>query len=164
MGRPSSERMSFMNFLKNIGKTVSDAAGYLGEKSRRAAYLNRIRTVIRCEEKAADREYLALGRYYYNSLRDKNNPVTEAHCAELEAIEGRLEKALDQLEQFYQAENDVTVIGGAEGFTVIDTAEGGAEEITLDDVESYDYDPVAEKPEQEAKAEADEAADLPFEG
>lgn len=139
-----------MSFLKNIGQAISNAAGYVEEKSRKAAYLNRIRTVIRCEEKAAEREYVALGRYYYNNLRDKNNAVTEAHCVELEAIEERLEKALDQLEQFYQADhNDVLAI------------KGEAEEITLDDVESFDSDPI---PEQEAEEQADENANLPFEG
>lgn len=139
-----------MSFLKNIGQAISNAAGYVEEKSRKAAYLNRIRTVIRCEEKAAEREYTALGRYYYNNLRDKNNAVTEAHCVELEAIEERLEKALDQLEQFYQADhNDVLAI------------KGEAEEITLDDVESFDSDPI---PEQEAEEQADESANLPFEG
>ena len=75
-----------MNFLKNIGKAVENAANYVGEKNRRAAALNRIRGVIRCEEKAAEKEYLALGRYYYNNLRDKDNPVTEPHCVELESI------------------------------------------------------------------------------
>lgn len=150
-----------MSFLKNIGQAISNAAGYVEEKSRKAAYLNRIRTVIRCEEKAAEREYVALGRYYYNNLRDKNNAVTEAHCVELEAIEERLEKALDQLEQFYQADHNVLVIEGEDGPTAICAIDGEAEEITLDDVESFDSDPI---PEQEAEEQADESANLPFEG
>ena len=61
-----------------------------GRRIGSAAYLNRIRTVIKCEEQAAEKEYLALGRYYYNNLRDPSNAVTEPHCAELEAIEARL--------------------------------------------------------------------------
>ena len=44
-----------MNFLKNIGKAVENAANYVGEKNRRAAALNRIRGVTRCEEKAAEK-------------------------------------------------------------------------------------------------------------
>ena len=112
-----------MNFLKNIGKAVENAANYVGEKNRRAAALNRIRGVIRCEEKAAEKEYLALGRYYYNNLRDKDNPVTEPHCVELESIEARLDKAIAQLEKYYGEE------------------EPQHEEVTLEDVQSFDQDP-----------------------
>lgn len=112
-----------MEFLKNIGKAFGEAASFVGEKSRKAAYVNRIRTVIQCEEKSAEKEYLALGRYYYNNLRDKNNAVTEPHCAELEAIEERLDKALGFLEKYYSANKEQ------------------CEEITLDDVESYDQEP-----------------------
>lgn len=179
-----------MKFLKNIGKAVGEAVSFVGEKNRKAAYLNRIRAVIRCEEKAAEKEYLALGRYYYNNLRDKDNSVTEAHCTELEAIEGRLDKALSQLEQFYEAEKcacaencacSVAVIGGEDG----PTAGGEAEEITLDDVESFDHDPTTEPAEDisaagleaapgavpadtapagTSPAEPDENDNLPFEG
>ena len=49
-----------MEILKKVGKAVGDAASYLGEKNRRIARLNRIRSVIRCQEKAAEKEYLAL--------------------------------------------------------------------------------------------------------
>ena len=69
-----------MEFLKTIGKAVGEAAAHLGEKNHRAAQLSRIRSFIRCQEKAAEKEYLALGRYYYHNLRDKENDVTEAHC------------------------------------------------------------------------------------
>ena len=144
-----------MEFLKNIGRAVGDAANYLGEKNRRAARLNRIRSVIRCQEKAAEREYLALGRYYYHSLRDKDNIVTESHCAALDQIEEALDNALDQLEKFYGKEDQ--------------------EEITLEDVESYDQEPTWEEepapekepplPQAEAQpAPAEENDDLPFEG
>ena len=41
-----------MEFLKNVGRAVGEAAGYLREKNRRAAQLSRLRTVIHCHEKA----------------------------------------------------------------------------------------------------------------
>lgn len=133
-----------MEFLKNIGRAMSEAASFVGEKNRKAAYLNRIRTVIRCEEKAAEKEYLALGRYYYNNLRDKANPVTEPHCAELEQIEARLDKALSQLEKFYS--------GSPEACWLDD----GREEITLDGVESFDHDPLSGGvPEEAVSQEGD---------
>ena len=42
-----------MEFLKTIGKAVGEAAAHLGEKNHRAAQLSRIRSFIRCQEKAA---------------------------------------------------------------------------------------------------------------
>ena len=163
-----------MEFLKSIGRAVGEAAGYLGEKNRRAAQLNRIRAVIRCQEKAAEKEYLALGRYYYHSLRDKENPVTEGHCASLDQIERALDSALDQLEKFYGSQ------------------EKAREEVTLEDVQVFDEDPTALRrprtwrdgfpaqqpapstdagapaegpaPQQASQAPAEEGTDLPFEG
>ena len=58
-----------MDVIKNIGRAVGYAAAALGHKHKKTAVLNRIRTVIRCEERAAQKEYLALGRYYYHALR-----------------------------------------------------------------------------------------------
>lgn len=164
-----------MEFLKSIGRAVGEAAGYLGEKNRRAAQLNRIRAVIRCQEKAAEKEYLALGRYYYHSLRDKENPVTEGHCASLDQIERALDSALDQLEKFYGSQEEAR------------------EEVTLEDVQVFDEDPTAPveapapgetaspaqqptpstdagapaegtAPRQASQAPAEEGTDLPFEG
>ena len=158
-----------MGFLKEIGKAVSEVANVVTEKNRRAAHMNRVRTVIQCEEKAANKEYLALGRYYYNNLRDKSNPVTEPHCAEIETIEARLDKALTELENSYNSQLAPVEF------------EDESEEITLEDVECYDEDPMPEVGVQEQvsqegdtppeelpvspeAAEPTENDDLPFEG
>lgn len=94
-----------MSFLKNItsvfktaGGAVQDAVGVVAEKNRKNALANRLRTVIRCEEKAAERAYLALGRYYYHNLRDAGNTVTEPHCIDIEAAEQRIDAAVQKLE------------------------------------------------------------------
>ena len=83
-----------MNFLKNIsavfktaGGAVQGAVKVVEEKNRRTALMNRLRTVIRCEEKAEERAYLALGRYYYHNLRDAENTVTEPYCIDIEAAQ-----------------------------------------------------------------------------
>lgn len=148
-----------MEIFKNIGKAVGGAVNYVGEKNRRAAYLNRLRTVIRCEEKNAEKEYLALGRYYYNNLRDANNPVTEAHCAELDAINARLERTLNDLEKLYN-DNNIGVIYGEDGPTAIYTADENTEteEITLDDVQEFSFDPTAMPEQPEVTAPAEPAA------
>lgn len=170
-----------MEIFKNIGKAVGEAVNYVGEKNRKAAYLNRLRTVIRCEEKTAEKEYLALGRYYYNNLRDANNPVTEAHCAELDAINARLERTISDLEKLYNDNANIGIISGEDGPTAVYTANkhAEAEEITLDDVQEFSFDPTAvdaqpivpdlpaEHPAEStpvAPAEQTENDNLPFEG
>lgn len=141
----------FMDVVKNIGRAVGQAAAALGRKHRKTAALNRIRTVIRCEERAAQKEYLALGRYYYNALRDRGNLVTEPHCAQLDEIEARLERALEQMQACAE---DACPCGG------------DCEEITLEDVECFDGEPglELEVPAAEEKDEPEESAGLPFEG
>ena len=73
--------------FKTAGGAMQNAVGVVAEKNRKTALANRLRTVIRCEEKAAERAYLALGRYYYNNLRDAANANTEPYCADIEAAE-----------------------------------------------------------------------------
>lgn len=150
-----------MDLIKNIGRAVGRAAESLGEKHRRVAGLNRIRTVIRCEERAAEKEYLALGRYYYNALRDRNNAVTEPHCQALDGIEERLEKALDWMQTF-SSDNGIGFISD-DGDCPCGDEE--CEEITLDDVECLDEEPVLEmETVVESEEEPEETGSLPFEG
>ena len=117
-----------MNFLKNIsavfktaGGAVQGAVKVVEEKNRRTALMNRLRTVIRCEEKAEERAYLALGRYYYHNLRDAENTVTEPYCIDIEAAQKRIDAAVEKLE----------------ALTREDDSEAEEEEITLDDVQEY---------------------------
>lgn len=133
-------------------------------KNRSAAQLNRIRAYIRSQEKAAEQQYLALGRYYYHNLRNENDPVTEGHCAELDSIETNLNSAREQLDFFYSVEHSesssIAVISGEDGPTAVFTAHTPSaqrEDITLDDVQCFDSDPTA-------AADLTENDDLPFEG
>lgn len=144
----------------------------LKEKNRRAAAANRLRIVIRCEENAADKEYLALGRYYYNALRDADNPIAESHCARIDQINARRDSALEQLEQLSQEEiASIGFIDGEDGPTAVFSAgktqsgsifrfrkgqgemtvtpeeDEDAEEIDLSDVECFDSDPTLPQPE-----------------
>ncbi len=138
------------------------AAG-IRRKNRRAAALNRLRTVIRCQERAAEKEYLALGRYYYNALRDKENPVAEEHCARLDGINAMLDSTLLALEKAAREEDascigSIGIIGGADGPTAIVTGDkkgtifhfgGGPLEITVTRDVPY-------RPEEEEITEAEE--------
>lgn len=94
------------------------AARQLKEKNRRAAAANRLRTVVRCQEKAAEKEYLALGRYYYNALRNPDNPIAEAHCLRLDQIQAQRDSALEKLEQLVH-EPYMDVVGEVDGPTAV---------------------------------------------
>ena len=96
------------------------AAG-IRQKNRHAAVMNRLRTGIRCQEQAAEKEYLALGRYYYNALRGKDSPVAEEHCKRLDEINALLDATLKSLEETVRAREAaaIGIIGGADGPTAI---------------------------------------------
>lgn len=106
-----------MSFLKELGLTAK-------ARTQRAAVLNRLRTVLRCKKRAIEKEYLALGRYYYNALRDKNNSITEGHCANIDQHQDDVDRILNTLEGLEQAAffssdgksaASIAVISGADG-------------------------------------------------
>lgn len=140
----------FTSAFKTAGGAVQNAVEVVAEKNRKTALQNRLRTVIRCEEKAAERAYLALGRYYYNNMRDASNAVTEPYCVDIEAAEQRIDAAVQKLEALCREEEQEEI-----------------EEITLEDVQEI-APPEAEEtvPEgivDEAVEAAEPAAELPTE-
>lgn len=156
-----------MDFLKNITAVIKEAAGAVAEQNHRTAQANRIRGLIKLESQAAEQEYLALGRYYYNQLRDAENPVTESHCAAIDALEERIAAGQSRLEQLFFTGEDPEEIGEIDAFDEDfeeDFEETEPEELTeaeqelvdLEDVEVYDHDPMG--------GEEDENSTLPFEG
>lgn len=162
-----------MDFLKNItsvfksaGGAVQSAVGVVAEKNRKAALMNRLRTVIRCEEKAAERAYLALGRYYYHNLRDASNTVTEPHCIDIEAAEQRIDAAVEKLEALCREEDgeieEITLDDVREITPPVQTDEGVPEGLIDEAVEPAEAaEPAAEVPE--AEEEKDESEELPYE-
>lgn len=151
--------MAFFDKIKSgfmtAGGVMQNAVGVVAEKNRKSALANRLRTVIRCEEKAAERAYLALGRYYYHNLRNTANAETETHCIDIEAAEKRIEEAMLKLEALLRENDEEPMI----------------EEISLDDVQELPAAPVEESiPEgfvDEAvgvaePAEKDASEDLPY--
>lgn len=139
----------FTSAFKTAGGAVQNAVDVVAEKNRKTALQNRLRTVIRCEEKAAERAYLALGRYYYNNMRDASNAITEPYCIDIEAAEQRIDAAVEKLEALNREEKE------------------DIEEITLEDVKEI-APPAAEEtvPEgiiDEAVEAVEPAAEIPAE-
>lgn len=144
-----------MGFLKNIemamkaaGGAVQGAVETVAEKNRKSAAANRLRTVIRCEEKAAERAFLALGRYYYHNLRDAENSITEPHCVDVEAAQRRIDEAVQKLE-----------VLSRETETACDE-----EEITLSDVRELGMPDMPFAQEAQPEADVPPEADAPQEG
>ena len=152
--------MAFFDKIKSgfmsAGGAMQNAVGVVAEKNRKTALANRLRTVIRCEEKAAERAYLALGRYYYHNLRNEANAETETHCIDIEAAEKRIEEAMLKLEALLRE----------------DEAEPVIEEVMLEDVQELTEVPTEESvPEgfvdeaveaAEPASEKDASEDLPY--
>lgn len=118
-----------MAFFKDIGKNlgsafrtaggavtgaVSGAAEAVADKNRRLAQQNRLRAVIRSEEKNAERAYLALGRYYYHNLRDTENTVTEPYCVDVDTAARHIDAAVAELEALREEEPQTEVEGDVE--------------------------------------------------
>lgn len=95
-----------MKILSSVASHVTKAIDFVVEANRRSALINRIKAVVRCEEKNIERAYVALGKYYYNNLRDKELEETERHCLALENSKRRLDRALTRLEELTEEEDD----------------------------------------------------------
>lgn len=87
-----------MKLFKVVGSQVSKAFNFVAEKNHKAAMINRIRIVIKNERENTARAYVALGKYYYEHLRDAQNTETEALCRSVDESTQRINKAFDKLD------------------------------------------------------------------
>lgn len=107
-----------MGFLKELGQAAENCAHRVKGKTSRAAVINRLRMVLKIQESAAEKEYLALGRYYYNALRDKDNPIAQSHCVRLDEILAKRDATLNALEEAVR-QNAAAVLPEEDGPTAV---------------------------------------------
>jgi hypothetical protein len=88
-----------MNFFEGITSNVTKAVDFVVEKNRKAAIINRIRIVIKNERENEARAYVALGKYYYEHLRDPQNEETEHLCRAVDFSDRRMKKAFAKLDE-----------------------------------------------------------------
>ena len=96
-----------MGIMKSVRGGVSGALDFAVAKNRKHALISKVKQVINEEEKIANEAYIALGKYYYNNLRDAENNETEFYCAEVDNAERRMQRAelkLDELTTKKEAE------------------------------------------------------------
>ena len=96
-----------MQLFKYVQGGVSGALNYVVDKNRKISLINRVKHVIREEERHANEAYVALGKYYFHHLRDAENNETEFYCAEVDRAERRLQRAETKLEELTQCHSEV---------------------------------------------------------
>ena len=95
-----------MNVIKVICHTVNQAADTVAQKNRRRARLNRIRVVIEGENSNINRAYIALGKYYYQSLRDPSQEEPERLCVSIDQAVQRIERARKRWQEMEREEQE----------------------------------------------------------
>ena len=86
-----------MSFLENLGNGIARVIDSVVEKNHRASVINRLRIVIRNERENTARAYVALGKYYFENLRDPQNEETERLCRSVEESTARMRRAFEKI-------------------------------------------------------------------
>lgn len=92
-----------MGILDSFGKQLSGTFDSLREKNHRSAVINRLHIVIKNERENSARAYVALGKYYYEHLRNQGSAETEALCASIDDSDRRMKRAFAHMEEIREA-------------------------------------------------------------
>ena len=101
-----------MKVLETLGNGIAKALDYMVDKNHKAALVNRIRIVIKNERENTARAYVALGKYYYDHLRDPQNEETERLCRSVEESAVRMRKAFAKLEELSAPQEEDSCCSG----------------------------------------------------
>ena len=137
-----------MNFINRVGETITQSVDFIVDKSRQAAYLNRLKMLIDGEQETLDCAYIALGKLYAAVLDGQQ--VNEAeNGALLETIKNsklRIKKARARYE--YTLKNGVP----KDGVKLEETPEEEKPGESADDKEEQDITIAYADPEASDKA------------
>ena len=153
-----------MSILHNVYQGVSSAVNLVVEKNRKNNLINRIKYVIREEETKANEAYIALGKYYFNHMRQQDNEETEFYCKAVEHANNRIDRALAKLDELtidaedFFCDEDFESACEDLGFTSCENAE---EASSWDYTETINDDIVADKTKQESATNALNSTDFP---
>ena len=152
--------------LKGLFSTIKDkgaaVAGVAADKTKDAARIARLTMDINTEKSGLEKAFLELGKTYYEESKDSAQGLAAQLCAEISAINGRIESIQSEIDSL----KDSFKPAEEPGFDEVVSAEEPCEcceEATCDNCET------AEKAENdccrdESKAEADCCADDKAEG
>ncbi|MDO4459001.1 MAG: hypothetical protein Q4C42_02800 [Clostridia bacterium] len=82
---------------KSIVKLAAEIKDNVNENIRKNRIISKLKTVLRLEKKVADIEFAAIGKYYYENMRDPENKECEAHCLEIDEALSRIASAEEHL-------------------------------------------------------------------
>lgn len=109
-----------MKIFDAMSGNITKAVDFVVEKNRKAALINRIRIVIKNERENEARAYVALGKYYYENLRDRQNEETEHLCRAVDFSDARIKKAFSKMDELTAPEgcdeDDCAQCGGDCGY------------------------------------------------
>lgn len=136
-----------MKFLESLGNSIAKCLDAVTERNHRASLINRLRIVIKNERETTARAYVALGKYYYDHLRDRDNEETERLCRDVDESTARMRRAFDKMNEI--AESAHRACDGCEDDCSACPYDG-REELWADD--EPDGEPQAETPAPRAEA------------
>jgi len=94
-----------MNFFETVSSNMTKAVDFVVEKNRKAAMMNRLRIVIKNERENESRAFAALGKYYYEHLRDSQTEETEHLCRAVDFSDRRIKKAFAKMDEIAAPED-----------------------------------------------------------
>ncbi len=91
-----------MEFLNQVGRILIGAMDSAVEYNRKKAQNNRLKKIIQKEKRQISRQYLALGKYYYENLQGAvSDQHTEKACRYIEFSQERMRKARKRLVELH---------------------------------------------------------------
>ena len=127
--------------MESLGNSIAKCLDAVTERNHRASLINRLRIVIKNERETTARAYVALGKYYYDHLRDRDNEETERLCRDVDESTARMRRAFDKMNEI--AESAHRACDGCEDDCSACPYDG-REELWADD--EPDKEPQAEAP------------------
>lgn len=93
-----------MQLLKKL-QAVTAPVNTVINHERKVALIHKVKEVIAQEEARADEAFLALGKYYYQYLRDAENEETAFYCEEIDHAQRRLQRAELKLQELLRTKD-----------------------------------------------------------
>lgn len=95
-----------MDFLNTVSCAVAAAYEAVANKNRQTASNNRLKAIVRSEMGTINRAYIALGKHFYNDLRQQATGDEAVLCNAIDQAQERIQKARKKLAAQKQAKEN----------------------------------------------------------
>lgn len=86
-----------MELFKNIGETVNNAVDYVIEKNKKFNKTTKLKRLVKKESNNIIKNYITLGKHYYNELRDVPNYDMQKLCKNIDESKKEIKKLKEKL-------------------------------------------------------------------